>query len=188
MARTIVILCDPCLERNDEEVQAVAEETISFGGIKPRLLAVCAKCQKEFVDPLRDLIMDIGQIVDSVPPLPTQKGATGGGGNAKGEFECLECGRQYNYKGSLRTHVQDKHGMTLQEMAIRHSGDNPDAQLQLGIDDENKPEVTRAECDQEGCDVVYEWPQHVRPAQAIGVHKARAHGIKGQKKAKASAA
>lgn len=37
------------------------------------------------------------------------------------------------------------------------------------------PAVTKAVCDD--CGVTYEWPGNKRPAQALGVHRKRKHGI-----------
>lgn len=172
MARKIVVLCDIHLSEHDEEVEAVKEETISFGGMKPRIIAVCAECDREFIEPLKVLITEVGQIADSPShALPAQKVP------APKDFSCPSCGREYKYKKSLRTHAQEVHGVTLSDL-LKES--DPEEQLQLGIEEENKPKVARAECDQPDCDVVYEWPENRRPAQALGLHKSSVHGIKGK--------
>ena len=183
MARKIVILCDIHFGEHDEEVEAVREEIITIGNMKARLVAVCADCDREYIEPLKVLLTEFGQIADSAPPLPSQgKKKESSGGNVPGDFKCPECGRPYQYRGSLRSHAQTKHGMTLEELMAEAS---PDEQLALGMTDGDKPEVTRAECDQDGCDTVYEWPETRRPTQALGIHKSSKHGIKGKTVGKA---
>ena len=181
MARDLVFWCDICLADEDERTPG-GEVVIQLGNLKPRLLALCDRHMDEIYNPLRELLQDM-PIADSVPPnsagfMPTKRQ-----GENAGDFTCLvpDCGRPYKYKGSLRTHLNEVHNMTLQEMVKQYGADAPEeATLAFSVgEDEKPPKVTRAECDK--CDTVYEWPEHKRPAQALGVHKATVHKIKGER-------
>lgn len=170
MARELVthIWCDVCLSEDDAYVEGEETPPVVIGSIKPRVLGLCETHRKLFVE-FRTLLMDVGQIVDV--PAPRREGG------ATGEFPCPACDRVYSYRSSLNSHVERAHGKTIAELRA----EVPDAPLFEEGDDETPPPLTRAECGVDGCDVVYEWPKHKRPAQAIGVHRRQAHGIKGQK-------
>lgn len=104
-----------------------------------------------------------------------------------------ECKTDHSFKsrGSLQGHMKNFHngvsvGAALERMGMEflldENGDiaAPDSHRDSGPT--SPPTVQRAECDQEGCDTVYEWPKHARPNQALSIHKAKVHGIKGQSK------
>lgn len=184
MARQLVthIWCDVCLHEGEAQVEAEETPPVTIGTLKPRVLALCEVHRKEF-DAFKDLVAGLGQIADSAVAQSGQKE-----GPNTGDFVCPdpECGKGYRYRSSLDSHVERRHGMTLAQLRARLAGDGPEPMLELPEDapqGEKPPKVTRTECEHcEPGETVYEWPANKRPTQALGVHLARAHGIKSTRK------
>lgn len=104
-----------------------------------------------------------------------------------------ECNTENSFKsrGSLQGHMKNFHdgvsvGAALERLGMEYLLDDegniavPDSGRDSGP--LSPPTEQRAECDQPGCTTVYEWPKHARPNQALSIHKAKTHGIKGQSK------
>ena len=176
MAREIIqrVWCDPCLINSEGEEHSDATETvITVGSMKPRNLALCDRHAKEMLDPLVEVLKEVA----IAEPAVQARVATAVAPSDR--ITCAECGRTLKNRGSLGSHVRNGHGFTLAE----YWGKHPDAEgrdsardLQLPLD--NDVERTTVACDL--CDWVS--PNPVMPnrvKQTLGVHKAKAHGIRG---------
>lgn len=172
MARRVRIdvLCDVC-QSDEIEVEAQEIEPISIGPKgKPLIMGLC-KDHWEIWETLRDWLSEYGAPADELPDGSGKAATRASSGSSGAATEvCTVCGKAYQYIGSLRTHVRERHQMTLQEMRGEDAAGG------------TKPKVERAECKEPGCDVVYAWPEYTRPAQALGLHKRQAHGILGKAK------
>lgn len=182
--------CDPCAEKGD---QTPGEQTppITIGNIsKPRTLLLCEAHRKEYLDGLRDLINDWGELKETAAQQRAEVSGTG-------EFPCLVPGcakPMYHYKSSLRNHLRQTHNMTQTEHR-RLYGDGPSQPELEGVSvpqqkrvespaTDRNPDLTSADftCTEPGCDKSYDPAKYTRPAQALAVHKHRAHGIGSAKK------
>lgn len=174
MAREVItrVWCDLCLSE-DTQTEGVETPPITLGGHKPRVLALCDVHTKEVYDPLRDLLREFGQVVDETAVrLP-------GTSPGSGIFPCPDptCHKHvkpFKHEQSLRNHAKGVHGKSVTELRAVLAGEEPPAPVE--------PLVTEAKCDQPGCDKVYAYPAFKRPRTALGVHKAKAHGIPGKHK------
>lgn len=193
MAREIQTFtwCDVCLE-NEERTDAI-EVSVQMDALKPRVIAMCEPHRKQFIDPLRDLLIEHGQTTNS-PSSTSASPVPGGGGGQFGLFECGMCDKgPYAHKQSLRSHIRATHNMTVTEyraeLARRgveqdHTAVTPSATPEPAEDTEtlfynvDEP-VEKFTC--EVCGKQYPPGQYARPAQAIGMHRAKAHGIRGTK-------
>lgn len=179
MARRVRIdvLCDVC-QADEIEIEAEEIEPLTVGPKgKPLTLGLCKDHWKVW-ETLRDWLSEYGAPFDELPGEPGTNAPTAR--STPGPEVCKICGKGYQYIGSLRTHVREKHKMTLQEMR----GENAEAEQGT------PPKIARAECTVDGCTsgpdggpVVYEWPEYARPAQALGLHRRQVHGIMGETKA-----
>lgn len=200
--------CDICLAKGDH-VEGT-EVTITLSGLKPRLLALCETDANDIIKPLRDILEDVGQIISTTTKSPTKTASrravtesaesTENAESTEGELSCPACDKRYSVNSSLRNHLRTVHGLTLTQARAQYgagaggpahqafTADDFDfgADPSPAVPDAQAPKVLRATCDQPDCDVVYEYPTHKRPSQALGVHKARTHGIMSAKKLAAS--
>lgn len=196
MAREVktLIWCDLCLEL--DAVQAEGEEmpAITVGNKKPRVLALCKGHQVDFFDKFVEVLESAGITVDQLtnPGRPTRSSAvrphprTLDASTGKGVMCPIEgCeAKPLKNVSTISSHLRQIHAMSLYE-AVGKDGQlfdadgDPVEMPEIRAPRSTPPEVTRAECDQPGCDTVYEYPKHTKPVQALGVHMAKTHGIKG---------
>lgn len=199
MARKIIVLCDICLSDRDEEVEAVREETITFGTLKPRAIAVCEGCGEQLAA-LKTLVTEYGQITESaaVAAPKSRRGAKYGSGaiqpNADGDYVCdlPQCeGRAFRDLRSQRAHGLQQHGMPAAEYGAALNAARGQAPEPSLFEDKQPEEPTGVpgefKCDQPGCKQEYDPANYARPAQALAVHKARTHGISGKRQQRAAA-
>jgi hypothetical protein len=192
MAREVVtnvyLWCDLCLNpEGDAEPDKVAgEETppISISNRKPRRLTLCDRHRKEVYEPFERALTEHGQFDDGSPAPVTKArkpaiSLPGGGVEpAEGDILCPDPDCDRHEKGfanytSLSSHAKRTHNMS--STALRASLGEPPPE----------PTVKRAECPEckaAGESTVYEWPEHGRPSQALGVHRKRKHGVEGSGK------
>lgn len=176
MAREFVthIWCDVCLEQDDIRTEGSETPAITIGNMKPRVLALCDTHMKEHYEPVKQMLQELGQPVD----LPVQRSHRSDRVEEGEEMECPYPGctgyGPYRLKSSLRNHFKDVHGTTLVEWEATQGGEvKPSAKI---------PE--EFVCGVEGCDVAYDPAVYNRASQAIGMHRAKAHGIAGTSKKK----
>lgn len=185
MARRVVILCDPC---SAKDINAEGEEEIiSINNLKPRLVAMCESCRKEFLEPLEQLIKEHGTIATGDLVKPTKQAAMlPGMPTVRVSCPVDGCGAELKNEDSLVSHARSAHGLVKSQVMAMLAGHEPDDVPRP----DKKPNVVKAACDyvdpktKEKCDVVYEWPKDPRPTTALGVHKKMKHGISGAKKSK----
>ena len=180
MARrwSLDVLCDIC-QAEDIETEGEEIEPTAIGKMKPHVMALC-KQHMEVYEAFRDALQAHGAPVENLTAVPAKTPQkTSGGAQGLAPEVCKNCGKEYQYVGSMRTHVKERHNMTLPEMR---------GELPLPQD---APKITEVVCDVKGCKdpntgepVTYTWPDYSRPAQAMGLHKRQAHGIRGATKPK----
>lgn len=182
--------CDICLEQ-DERTDA-EEFTIQINALKPRLLALCDKHRTEVLDPVRNLLPDLPKAEPAPVSEPTRRRGVGRPvvfqPNAEeGRYQCTLCPGQRSYANArgLRSHGLSMHGMRAAEFAQALA--NPEAHqeaLQAEPDSDlfaEGGEISEYKC--EVCGQEFPHSQYSRPSQALGMHKARAHGIAGKSRA-----
>lgn len=199
MAREIItqIWCDICLE---EETYTSATETppIILGIWKPRVLALCPVHRKEVYEPLEQVVRELGQILPEQASSEMRRPpgtAPGSGVFPCPDPTCTKHTRPYKHEQSLRNHSKDVHGLNgLKELYAKFSGDGEaalfDARADAGLE-EPQPEITSTTCAEmmkeytgsatDSCDKAYAWPDYKRPRQAMAVHLAKTHGVRGKK-------
>jgi predicted transcriptional regulator len=183
MGREIKILsfCDAC-EREGVHTEG-NEYTIAIDRMQPRLVIMCEVHEKDILS-LKELIEPL-QKADA----PVGPGRPNAAQAAVGQkISCAICGKAYKNPGSMRRHVNRDHDLSTQAYeekigapfprAARDSGKNRgkvDADTPLDYDDDfTIPDEFK--CDL--CDVAYDPRQYKMPAQAIGMHRRRTHGIR----------
>lgn len=201
-ASGILSWCDLCIAQNQREL-ATSSEDISLSSVRggARSLDLCDVHRKELLTPVIDAVNEHGARVQS-SSYPNQLGHQPGKKHVDGPFYCQVVGcksngvRGYSNSGSLGSHLRTAHGLTLSEYRERYDvqGYGPTEPTPLS---EAPPTATttaatpsprdddfyqRFECDVEGCDVVYSKSLgHNKPSQALGMHRARLHGIRSEK-------
>lgn len=170
--------CDICLDRDDARVEA-EEVTIQLAALKPRVLALCEVHTKEIITPLREILQELGQ-VDTTATVATTR--TPSANRQAGQFFCPEpsCGKMYHYKQSLRNHCRENHGTTLNELLKVHGESQRGGDTTLPGTDPSAAEEFA--CDQPGCNVAYDPAEYAKPAQALGLHRKKVHGLSGKAK------
>lgn len=154
MAREIVtrIWCDVCLKKGDH-VEAEETPPVVVGTFKARTVALCEKDRKEFYDPFRDVLVELGQVIPSgAIDAPTPRKGIGGRPTLE-DLTCKapECGHQAPNKAALASHVRNMHDTTIAEL--------------------------------EGLPLNYECPECQRKferPQGLAAHRRTTHGVPGQ--------
>jgi hypothetical protein len=179
MAREVVthIWCDVC---NEDDQRTPGEELppIQFSPqMKPRVLALCEPHKKEWYDSFKELLVNVGQLVEGESLVGSEEN--------KRTVECIVpgCTTKLKNQGSRNAHLRQIHGMTWTEARAKYL---EDGQVTLELETTKEKAYTVA-CDQPGCDQSYSYPEYTRPRQAIGLHKRQAHGIRGATKMKEKA-
>lgn len=193
--------CDVCRQ---DEVYTPGESTppisLSTSG-KAKTLDLCEAHRKELIDPLASLLKAVGVAVErpepSIPYSATRK-AQAPSALVKltpGPFECKvpgceaplnppNGGKGFKNLGSLQSHLRLSHQMKLTAYR-REYGDPLEDREQPGEEETlDIPVGDEAQvCGIDGCQVSYSPERYNRPAQALGLHRWRAHGIRTTRKA-----
>lgn len=194
--------CDPCYQ--DGEHTEAEEVTIALGDLarmRPRTVLLCERHRKEHYEPLRELLEAFGSVLPDTPAMPTAAKRPKGEAHLRGPFKCEVEGctaRPLISSGSFSSHVRKQHGISgvkeyrriygeLKRVGTEEEAETtPEPDLFEGDDaDESTGPIggSEAVCEVPGCGKVYSHALgNNRPAQALGVHLARAHGIMSPKK------
>ncbi len=109
MAQEIVTWCDWHLNTGDKFPGAPRTVVLDAG--KPMVMDLCDGCDKELLQPLRDVVKEIGRPADSTsrPPLGAEPS------KSKNKIPCPEEGCNYLARGrsSFRSHFPDVHHVSL---------------------------------------------------------------------------
>lgn len=187
MAKEIVAWCDVCLNQNeDEPVRTPGREVVvQLDQLKARSLDLCEPHYKEYIEPVRGLLIDMGSTVDTqrikkAPGSPRQASklpeSTPGPFRCQVEVDGKPCGGgPYKDIRSLRAHTNAGHDMSFVEYRAAYGDPQPEPVTEVSDD----PQYT---CGIDGCTTSYPPERHARPSQALAVHKAVKHGIRGKTK------
>lgn len=156
MVREIITWCSPCFAEDVREQATTV--VVALDGGKPRALDVCERHNKELVEPLRELLAELGQLVDPASS------------HSSSEHVCsiAGCGKSYKSGQSLGKHMRRVHNMA---MGDQSSPAEP-------LPDESH---MRHQCPEEGCDRGFDTPQ------GLGAHRSRLHGYVSPHNAKGKA-
>lgn len=192
MAREVVthIWCDVCLHTEDTYTEGTETPPITLGNMKPRVLGLCDVHTKDVYEPIKELLAQLGQVVPEGGTARFPGTSAGSGVWPCPDPACAKHATPFKHEQSLRNHAKKFHGVPITELRTMHAevqqGDGDEALFDDAAPATNAPPVTEAACDQPGCGKVYRWPEIARPTQALGVHKAKQHGISGKAKAHAT--
>lgn len=196
--------CDLCLELDGEQVEGEEMPPIMVGNKKPRVLAVCKQHQVDFFDKFVEVLESAGIVVDQLESGTTRVRSSSRRSGPRGGVDPMttstgksvvcpidECdSAPLKNISTVASHLRKVHGMNLFE-AIGKDGqlydvDGAAIEMPEVRQPREKPAILRTECDFPGCasgedggPAVYEFPKNQKPVQALGVHKAKVHGIKG---------
>jgi uncharacterized C2H2 Zn-finger protein len=151
MAKTILTLCDPCLEDGTEARAETWQLSIRRPGARKaveRELDLCPDHAKPYAE-LVDYLGDNARTASS-PPVPARK-APAPKVEPATELSCPLCQHVANTPGGLASHVRDNHGVGLGEARAQATGETLDYPC---------PDCERA----------------FNRSQSLGVHRARKHG------------
>lgn len=186
MAREVVTRtwCDVCLGNDDEQVPGTPVVlAVDVDGRPPPLRRVdlCDRHRVEVIEPVRGLLDDYGVPLDQQPSIAKQQ--RGGG------FHCVlpACtdhdGKGFSSYGSLGSHIRQIHGMTTREYrnavgdAAASSGGMPPPPVGK-VDRGTPPNLFNVgevfTCEVCGKSYSNELGYN-RPAQALGLHRAKKH-------------
>lgn len=193
MAREIVtrIWCDVCLHEG-EQVEAEEMPPVAIGTMKPRLLALCERHTKELFIPLRDVLVELGQIIPATG-LGSAGGSAGGGSSEIGVWPCPvpDCDKHatpYTHKQSLRNHCRDVHDSTLSALRTKYpAGKDEDPTSNQQVARRNE-QVTAKSVTCPECEKPFRFPEYAQPTRALGVHRAKEHGVPGVSKTRKKSA
>lgn len=187
MAREVIIKlwCDPCLavdEHTDGD-----EYTIGINTARPMNLTLCEVHEKELLAPLARMLTEMGQPAPTGPQQASAPSRRPGSqyGNGPDDPQVCQmpgCGVELKNKSSLSSHVRQRHDIVMKEYRVLTGQATPqDERDERPRNDAglfpDSDEVL--ECDVEGCDKSYSYATNAKPVQALAVHKAKAHGIRG---------
>lgn len=195
MVRDVVtfIWCDFHLGQEDIKVEAEELPPITIGNAKPRMLALCKEHRESWYEPMREAVAEFGTVVDGSSPAKSVITPR----DPKGTLEvapdgvrvlCPECKTPLKNRNTVQTHMRAHHGITLKEWEAERGpaaqpadpSEVPDAPKADSPPVEGEPseENKRRECPE--CGEVFEWPTNTRPPQALGLHRAKKHGVPAQ--------
>lgn len=173
MARELVIWCDICML--DEVKSEGVERTLTIDNLKPRKLAVCEQHDKEIIEPIRQMLLDLGQTEDGkVRPTPTAPRGPALASDDNGRVPCVLCTETSKSEGGLVQHVRLHHKMGRAEYKLISSG-------RLSLEQVQKGDWDAMECDDE-----FRCPECRQPfppdlmevwKQAMIQHRKRKHGV-----------
>ena len=199
MAKEIVThsWCDLCLgvdENREPATQLDQVVTLGLGkGAKPLSLDLCERHHKELFEPLLEALSAFGApVMDpssaSRASGPRAHASPASGSHRPGPFRCMvpDCASVLANTGSLGSHLRQTHGLTMKDYRKQHGdpvrlageGESESASGEPGLFEGEQIGAPEASCPY--CDKVYSHANgNNRPTQALGLHLARAHGIKG---------
>lgn len=190
MARELItrMWCDRCLgygETHEEATKVGITITIEQPGSKPltRVLDLCDTHYKEYVDPLADLMVEEGAKPGFVPTGPPKVRMRGTSSNKEdGPFRCLVPGCASGplvNRGSFNAHVRQQHGLRVPEYREQFGEPVPEEEQPALLEPVSPKADGAAEaiCPECGKRYAHELGNN-RPTQALGVHRAREHGVR----------
>ena len=175
--------CDICLSAQVHEPGVPVQVTLGFANdARALVMDMCESHRKEFVDPLGELLAKHARNVE--PKRPYSR-ARSNSAKAEGPFRCLVPGcakteRLYPNLGALTSHVRHRHGLKVNDYRQQYGIVPVDQSAESPEEDQEQPAVYA--CTAKGCDKTYSSPPNKRPAQALAVHRSRAHGIKSDRR------
>jgi len=201
MAKEVTIhnWCDVCM-REDVRTEATTTPELVVGATKARTLDLCEVHRKELLDPLLNLLKEDGAVADKAQPAaaaarPARRYAkwSSGTNSSPGPFDCLvpgctgrhtvaNGGPGYSPLGALKSHVRYAHNLSPVEYEAQYGHPQRLSEVQQQPQLELEPTGDQFVCGIDGCTVSYPADQYARPHQALGVHRAQAHGVKGKGK------
>lgn len=167
----VIIWCDPC-QAEDARTEGDHYEPVQLPGAKPLAVDLCERHYKEFLAPLEEMLSAHGQKAGAPSPAPSsgqRRYRPREGSDPIGPpYLCKvpDCPSEHDYANaaSLGSHVRTVHGLTLADYrGALTSGDWPESAVRSWA------------CTEPGCDKDYS--ENALPAQALGLHRAKAHGI-----------
>jgi hypothetical protein len=156
MAReiTVTIWCDGCMAKGLRTPGIELPALSLLPSRKPRILAMCDPCKKDFYVPLLDLLNDRGQAVgDDLGEVTAKAVAKAKAVNEPVECPAEGCGYTAGRMSAMRTHVRQRHHTTF---SVLSGAETPYA------------------CPE--CDARYTAPQ------GLSVHRRHQHDIAGARK------
>lgn len=108
---TITSWCDEHA-RKGERVEGFPTQPITFGNAKPKRLDLCEVCEKERLEPLRELLLEYGQPVDPGKPHQPRPQDVAPNGLAK-PWACVECSHRTSTRQSALKHLASRHDYDL---------------------------------------------------------------------------
>jgi len=194
MAKEILtrVWCDLCLGEDDSREEATHRDnavTLGLGrGARPLSLDLCERHYKELLEPLVEALSGYGAPVGDAPAIrsPRAKSTPSSQSAAPeaGPFRCQfpDCDALLKNAGSFNAHVRQQHGMTRGVYVETYGEPQVEAEREALPVISNPIGEDRAVC--EVCGKIYSHELgNNRPTQALGVHLARAHGIRSEKTA-----
>jgi len=148
MAKEIIAWCDVCLH-DDIKQPARTLAPMTLDASKPRVIDVCEVHEKEIVEPLRQLLAEFGQPVES---------SSSSSRDEQHPCPIASCGKSYVSAQSLGKHLRSKHNTTLSDALA-------------GIDQPLPIEAElQHQCPEPDCARGFSTPQ------GLGAHRNRVHG------------
>lgn len=197
------VWCDLCFAEDESETPGEDSGPLLLPGMKkPKSLDLCDRHNKQYIEPLAQLLADHGKATDEVEVVkagarkgsssPRKEGHAGTGPYFCKVPGCTGYQNKQGYKTvhNLTHHARSIHGLSVAEYREQY-GIEGNAPTREGDNDmlfvPERSDIQVFACDAPGCDVTYDSATNGRPAQALGVHKALKHGIKGERRAARSA-
>lgn len=104
MVRKIVLLCSVHSERDGVDREAKTVRISVDGGAEVEV-DVCTECDTQLIEPIRELVLEYGQLPETVSrPQPARRSH-----GQRGDFKCQYCDKPYKYRNSLKEHLRVRH-------------------------------------------------------------------------------
>lgn len=180
MAREVLtfVWCDLCKSRDTKEPSTSTESvTLSALSNKALTLDLCDACKKELMAPLIETLRDFGAALQS----PSSGGGHSGPARTGPHFckvvGCSSGGtRPFATAASFGSHLRTVHELRVPEYRERYE-DGPPAATQPPRGQRPGPEGSSEDYECPDCDKVYAHRLgNNKPAQALGMHRAKLHG------------
>lgn len=196
MAREVVTYswCDVCLDKDDKRVEGKEVGPLLLPGMRqPKSVDLCDEHYADLFAALAVVVEAHGKPMQSEASVKIPKRVQGSKEERDGVvFRCKVPGctgyrartEGLPSRDKLRGHAYKMHGMNLIEYQERYGIVQPEAsgeplqQPALPMEAE-EPEEPPLEC--EVCGKPYPRGLYARPAQALGVHRARSHGLRSRR-------
>lgn len=189
MARQIIenVLCDVCLHEDETFVEAGEIPPVTVGNAKPRVLALCERHRKELWEPFQSVLMELGQVDpraaatrSAARSAPTPRGfKVSGGEHFCPDPECPKHTDGFKWPQGLRSHAEKHHETTLTALRAKFDPSFVPPSAPGG-------EHESVACPE--CEKPFPAEEYKVPQRALGVHRAKTHGVQGRAKARQNAA